>query len=78
MGENIGREFESIEGTINENSTSLMNTTLPTLIMNPTLAFGQEDAITPEVMNNTMWMGNDTGMMGMKEEDEMMLKLNVL
>ncbi len=37
--------------------------------------FAQEGAITPEGMNNTMSMENDTGMMGMKDDDSMM-KLN--
>ena len=39
--------------------------------MNATLAFAQEDAITPEEMNNTMSMGNETGMMGMENKNNM-------
>jgi hypothetical protein len=38
-------------------------------------AFAQENAVSPEGMNNTMSMGNDTGMMGM-DDDNMMTKLN--
>lgn len=37
--------------------------------------FAQEGAITPEGVNNTMSMGNDTGMMGM-DDDSMKTKLN--
>ena len=40
-------------------------------MMNATLAFAQEDAITPEGMNNTMSMGNETGMMGMGNKSNM-------
>ena len=41
------------------------------------IAYAQEGAITPEGMNNTMSMGNDTGMMGMEKNDDMMMaKLN--
>ncbi len=55
-----------------ENQTGLMNSTGA---MNATLAFAQEGAITPERMNNTMSMGNETGMMGM-ENKSMMTNLN--
>lgn len=37
-------------------------------------AYAQEGAVTPEGMNNTMSMGNDTGMMGIKSDDDMMMK----
>ena len=65
------------------NSTGTMNATLPTSgtmmnatlatsgTMNATLAFAQEGAITPEGMNNTMSMGNETGMMGMENKSNM-------
>ena len=48
---------------INNNSNNIDN------------AFAQEGAITPEGVNNTMSMGNDTGMMGM-DDDSMKTKLN--
>ncbi len=50
---------------INNNSNNAINS-----------AFAQEGAITPEGMNNTMSMGNDTGAMGMENDDYMMMKLN--
>ena len=51
------------------NHTGTMNSTLATSgTMNATLAFAQEGAITPEEMNNTMSMGNETGMMGMENK----------
>ena len=54
------------------NSTGTMNATLPSSgTMNATLAFAQEGAITPEGMNNTMSMGNETGMMGMENKSNM-------
>ena len=54
------------------NSTGTMNATLATSgTMNATLAFAQEGAITPEEMNNTMSMGNETGMMGMENKSNM-------
>ena len=64
------------------NSTGTMNATLATSgtmkatlatsgTMNATLAFAQEGAITPEGMNNTMSMGNETGMMGMENKSNM-------
>ena len=43
------------------------------------IAYAQEGAITPEGINNTMSVGNDTGgsMMGMENDDDMMMsKLN--
>jgi uncharacterized membrane protein YkoI len=39
-------------------------------------AYAQEGAITPEGMNNTMSMENNTGMMGMEKDDDMMMKVN--
>ena len=48
---------------INNNSNNIDN------------AFAQEGAITPEGVNNTMSMGNETGMMGM-DDDSMKTKLN--
>ncbi len=54
------------------NSTGTMNATLATSgTMNATLAFAQEGVITPEGMNNTMSMGNETGMMGMENKSNM-------
>ena len=47
-----------------------MNATLPTTILsNATLAFAQEGAMTPEGKNDTMTMGNNTGMMGMENDE---------
>jgi hypothetical protein len=58
------------------NSTGTVNATLPTSgTMNATLAFAQDGAITPEGMNNTMSMGNETGMMEM-ENKSIMKNLN--
>ena len=48
---------------INNNSNNIDN------------AIAQEGAITPEGVNNTMSMGNETGMMGM-DDDSMKTKLN--
>ena len=61
-------------GTMNATlpSSGTMNATLPSSgTMNATLAFAQEGAITPEGMNNTMSMGNETGMMGMENKSNM-------
>jgi hypothetical protein len=55
-----------------ENQTGLVNSTGT---INATLAFAQEGAITPEGMNNTMSMGNETGMLGM-ENKSIMTNLN--
>jgi hypothetical protein len=57
---------------VEENETGLVNSTG---ILNATLAFAQEGAITPEgINNNTMSMGNDTtGMKGMTDYN---MKLN--
>ena len=56
-------------------TSGTMNATPTSGTMNATLVFAQEDAITPEGMNNTMSMGNETGMMGM-ENKSIMTNLN--
>jgi uncharacterized membrane protein YkoI len=41
------------------------------------IVYAQEGAITPEGMNDTMSMGNNTGMMmGMENDDDMMMNFN--
>jgi uncharacterized membrane protein YkoI len=82
IGSNINNAFAQGDGMM-RNDTGTMNATLPTSgtmmnatlatsgTMNATLAFAQEGAITPEGMNNTMSMGNETGMMGMENKSSM-------
>ena len=70
QGNNGMMEEENQTGMMN--STGTMNATLATSgTMNATLAFAQEGVITPEGMNNTMSMGNETGMMGMENKSNM-------
>ena len=66
----IGNDTGTMNATLSTSGT--MNATLATSgTMNATLAFAQEGVITPEEMNNTMSMGNETGMMGMENKSNM-------
>ena len=59
---NVFAQGNNNDFIVNE-TTMTMNATLPTtIISNATLAFAQEGSITPEEINNTMQIFNDTSM----------------
>ena len=71
----MNNSFAQGDGMMRDDSGMMGNNTG---MMNATLVYAQEGFQTEDLVNETIDLGNATGMMGMKEDDDkmMMMKLN--